>query len=96
MLYRYAFPSERSRVPDQTMMELLRRSWQTIEAGDWERPLCRGSLLSKAQYRHALDHLGYEDPRAGTARVRHAWLDQDRDAGEEEADGAAVSPGSGG
>jgi hypothetical protein len=63
VLYRFSFPSERGRIPDWVMHELLQRSWETLEAGDWDRRVCRGSLLSQTQYRHVLDHLGFEDAR---------------------------------
>ena len=87
VMYRFSFPSERSKVPDWVMRELLRRTWEAIVEGDWQRRVCRGPLVSKAQYRHVLDHLGYADVRdaAGPRPMR---------GGEQ--DGAAVSPGSGG
>ena len=64
VLYRFSFPSARARVPDWVMRELLRRSWESMVEGDWDRRICRGSLLSKTQYCHVLEHLGYEDGRA--------------------------------
>ncbi len=94
--YRFAFPSERSRIPDWVLQELLRRSWETLEAGDWDRRVCRGSIVSKTQYRHVLDHLGFEDARAETARVPVDWDARRADAEKGALDDAAVSPGSGG
>lgn len=64
VMYRFAFPSDRSRVPEWVMRELLRRTWDEVAEGDWERRVCRGSLVSKVQYQHALERLGYEDARA--------------------------------
>jgi len=63
-LFRFSFPSARSRVPAWVMRELLRRAHESMAEGDWERRVCRGSLLSKTQYWHVLEHLGYEDSRA--------------------------------
>ena len=84
LMYRFSFPCDRSQVPDWVMRELLRRTWEGMLEGDWERRVCRGPLVSRVQYRHALQHLGYEDGRA----LRERW------AAEGGGDGAVVSPGS--
>ena len=88
VLYRFSFPSERTQVPDWVLRELLRRTWETVEEGDWGRRVCRGPLVSRTQYCHALDALGFEDAREGATR-----LAEPRGEGT---NGAAVSPGSGG
>lgn len=95
VMYRFSFPSERSKVPEWAMRELLRRTADSLGEGDWARRVCRGSLVSRTQYRHALDHLGFEDARRETARVPER---RPAEAAEEEgeSDGPAVSPGSGG
>ncbi len=67
VLFRFSFPSARSRVPEWVMGELLRRTAESLVEGDWRRRLCRGPLLSKTQYRHVLEHLGYEDGQAALA-----------------------------
>jgi hypothetical protein len=64
VMFRFAFPSDRSRVPRWVMDELLRRSLASLAEDDWGRRLCRGTVVSKDQYRHVVDHLGYEDERA--------------------------------
>jgi hypothetical protein len=71
VLFRFAYPGERTRVDDVT-----RRLLSRAEAGlgtDHPRPLCRGRLLSRNQYRHDLEELGYEDGRA--------WDEAQRDGG---------------
>ncbi len=65
LLFRFAFPSVRTRVPDWVIRELLQRTRESLAEGDWERRVCRGTLLSKTQYCHVLEHLGYEDSRGG-------------------------------
>ena len=65
LLFRFAFPSVRTRVPDWVIRKLLQRTRQSLAEGDWERRVCRGTLLSKTQYCHVLEHHGYEDSRAG-------------------------------
>jgi hypothetical protein len=62
LLYRFAFPGERTRVPDRVVRGLLARAASV--RGDDPRRLCRGNLLSRVQYRHDLERLGYEDGRA--------------------------------
>lgn len=63
MLFRFSYPGERSKVPDRVMEALTSRL--TDELGtDHPRPLCRGNLISRVQYRHDLTQLGYEDGRS--------------------------------
>ena len=90
VLYRFAFPSERSRVPDWLMRELLRRVSDGLAEGDWEDPVCRGTLVSKTQYRHVLEHLGFLDGR----ELFHESAR--RSSAEGRSDGEAVPAGSGG
>ena len=70
LLYRFAYPGERSQVPDWVMRELLRARRRTSSARrPPERRSAAGNLISRVQYRHDLEHLGYEDGRAlGRAR----------------------------
>ncbi len=92
VMYRFSYPSDRSKVPDWVMRELLRRTWEGVAEGDWDGRVCRGPLVSRTQYRHALDSLGYEHaPRAG---ADEGAPEEGAPGGEEH--GAALSPGSGG
>ncbi len=63
LLYRFAFPGERSKVPDRVLRTLLDRVEDELGT-DHPRALCRGNLISRLQYRHDLERLGYEDGRA--------------------------------
>jgi hypothetical protein len=62
LLFRFAYPGERTRVPDRVMAALLARAEAELGT-DHPRPLCRGNLISRAQYDHDLTQLGYEDGR---------------------------------
>jgi hypothetical protein len=62
VLFRFAYPGERSKVPDRVVLELVRRLTDEIGT-DHPRPLCRGNLISRVQYEHDLQALGYEDGR---------------------------------
>jgi len=61
LLYRFVYPSERSRVPHWVIETLVART--LAEEADHEQAICRGNLLSRTQYQHDYDHHGYEDGR---------------------------------
>jgi hypothetical protein len=63
LLFRFAYPGERSKVPDRVLEELVGRLEEQL-GSDHPRALCRGNLISRVQYRHDLEQLGYEDGRA--------------------------------
>ncbi len=62
-LYRFAYPSARDAVPDWVMAELLSRTLRTMQEGNWEDPICRGSLLSRVNFRLDIEAWGYLDGR---------------------------------
>ncbi|HEY6098230.1 MAG TPA: nucleotidyltransferase family protein [Anaeromyxobacter sp.] len=62
LLFRFAYPGERSKVPDRAMETLLGRAGAELGT-DHPRALCRGNLISRVQYEHDLTQLGYEDGR---------------------------------
>ena len=85
LLFRFSYPGERSRVPDAVLRGLLARVEEELGT-DHPRALCRGNLISRVQYRHDLEHLGYEDGRA--------WDEAERTGGS--ADGGGDVPARGG
>jgi hypothetical protein len=78
LLFRFAYPSERSVVPRWLMVDLIAREIQSVRDGDWEQRLCRGSLLSRVNYQVDLREWGYEDGRQ--------WDEVMRGAGSERQD----------
>jgi hypothetical protein len=78
MLYRFTYPSERDKVPERVLRALMARAHMDLEEGNHTRPVCRGTLISRVQYRHDLEHHGFEDGRA--------WDEAER-AGRTERDG---------
>jgi len=60
ILFRYIYPSERSRVPDDIMTKLLER---VAQAPSSSAKVCRGTLLSRAQYLSDVQERGYRDVR---------------------------------
>ncbi len=59
VLFRFVYPAERALVPDGVLRDLFERLDRDAPPG---RP-CRGTLLSRRQYRVDLDEWGYADGR---------------------------------
>jgi hypothetical protein len=72
LLFRFAYPGDRSKVPDEVLETLVSRLEDELGT-DHPRALCRGPLISRVQYLHDLEHLGYEDGRA--------WDEAERNGG---------------
>ena len=70
MLFRFAYPSDRDAIPDWLMVELMQRSLETVQAGNWEERICRGNLLSKVNYQVDIREWGYANGRAWDERER--------------------------
>jgi hypothetical protein len=63
LLFRYIYPSERARVPNWVLSELLRRAEQEIHSPPDPERVCRGTLLSREQYLVDVQEWGYADAR---------------------------------
>jgi hypothetical protein len=63
VLFQFVYPSERGLIPRDVMRELMRRLERTIEAPPPSERVCRGTLLSRAQYLCAIDLWGFADAR---------------------------------
>lgn len=64
-LFDFVFPGEPGHVPDAIVQELVRR-WseeRTSPSRLQEAGVCQGTLLSRSQYEHDVEHLGYADAR---------------------------------
>ncbi len=62
ILFGFIYPGDRARVPEAILDDLvdrLRRESQTPADAN----LCRGTLLSRSQYLHDVQHLGFSDAR---------------------------------
>jgi hypothetical protein len=62
ILFGYIFPSERHRIPAWVIEELNARMVQEQRTAFTE-PICRGTLLSRAQYLADINERGYRDAR---------------------------------
>lgn len=63
VLFGFVYPSERELIPKLVMDDLLQRLRLEIDAPPSEVRLCRGTLLSRAQFLVDLERFGYEDAR---------------------------------
>ena len=70
LLFRFAYPSDRSIVPDWVMIDLLSRAAETVRHGDWDERVCRGNLFSKVNYGVDIREWGYLDGRNWDERER--------------------------
>jgi hypothetical protein len=62
VLFRYVFPGDAALIPERIFRELSARLVRD-RSSDIAGPLCRGTLLSRAQYISDVDQLGYIDAR---------------------------------
>ncbi|HEX7072006.1 MAG TPA: nucleotidyltransferase [Rhodothermales bacterium] len=62
-LFGFVYPSHRNLIPSRTMQLLLRRLEHESSAEPSDERICRGTLLSRAQYRKDIDEWGYRDAR---------------------------------
>lgn len=74
-MFRFAYPSERSIIPDWVMREMLGRTLATMREGDWEEKICRGNLVSRVNYSVDIGSWGYQDGRR--------WDEAEREAADE-------------
>lgn len=81
ILYRFSYPGQRDKVPETIWKELLSRAAALQNEPDKET-LCRGTLLSKVQYRVDLTHWGFHDARLlEVENYRDHWNDPNRGGG---------------
>jgi hypothetical protein len=74
VLFGFIYPSQRQRLPDWVMDDLLRRLESERSAPVPPEPVCRGTLLSRQQYLVDVQQRGYRDARA---RADNPMTDQD-------------------
>ena len=63
ILFEYIYPGESSVIPSWVSKELFERLRQREVAPDSPNRICRGTLLSRSQYRGDVELEGYEDAR---------------------------------
>lgn len=73
LLYRFAYPSDRTVVPNWVMSALISKTIDSAKEGDWHERLCRGNLLSSVNYQLDIREWGYRDGRQ--------WDESEREGG---------------
>jgi hypothetical protein len=63
VLFGFVYPAERALVPREIMTELLTRHDRVLSAEPQKAKVCRGTLISRAQFLVDIDDWGYVDPR---------------------------------
>ena len=63
ILFDFIYPSERALVPCWVLSDLLQRMQSESADQAGRNRLCRGTLLSRSQYRIDVENCGYEDAR---------------------------------
>jgi hypothetical protein len=63
----FVYPSERARIPEWVMSELIRRLSDELRAPPPTRRVCQGTLLSRQQYLTDIGLWGFEDARVTVA-----------------------------
>jgi hypothetical protein len=76
VLFGYVYPDHRNDIPDAVMRSLMARFDRADKSGDGG--LCRGTLLSRAQYLSDVERWGYRDARVEkrakmTSKELMAW-----------------------
>ena len=61
ILFGFVYPDKRQNIPSWVMDELLRRL--SVSRPNLQNDVCYGTLLSREQYLHDLEHLKYRDGR---------------------------------
>jgi hypothetical protein len=61
IMFGFVYPDKRQNVPGWVMEELIRRL--TVSRPNLQSDVCYGTLLSREQYLHDLEHLKYHDAR---------------------------------
>ena len=80
VFFGFVYPGEQSLIPREIMAELLRRQQRVFDADPAAERVCRGTLISRAQYLVDVEQWGYtdarEEPRGGMSEEEiEQWTD---------------------
>jgi hypothetical protein len=62
-LFQFIYPTEAGRIPAAVMEHLSHRARHDPERARHDRPICRGTLISREQYLPDVEHGGFTDAR---------------------------------
>jgi hypothetical protein len=75
LLFWFAYPSERTAIPEWVIRRMLSRTVDALREGDWSERICRGNLLSNVNYALDMKEWRYEDGRAWDEAERRREAD---------------------
>jgi len=78
ILFGFIYPGERHRIPPGVLSELSTRLHHELATPEAGERVCRGTILSRAQYLVDVERWGYADPRLApqgnlTEREAEIW-----------------------
>jgi hypothetical protein len=90
VMFGFIYPGERHRIPAGVMGELSTRLQRELQSPDGPERVCRGTIVSRAQYLVDVERWGYLDPRLAphgnlTEREAETWTAAIADDGPSEA-----------
>jgi len=90
VMFGFIYPGERHRIPPGVLSELSTRLQRELGAPESDERVCRGTILSRAQYLVDVERWGYADPRLAphgnmTEREAEIWTAGIADDGPPEA-----------
>ncbi|GIV96404.1 MAG: hypothetical protein KatS3mg057_1061 [Herpetosiphonaceae bacterium] len=74
VLFGFIYPSERQRIPQWVMDELLERLRKEMEMPSPQEKICQGTLISREQYLPDIEQLGYKDARLSLGTMTQAQI----------------------
>jgi hypothetical protein len=79
VMFGFIYPSERDTIPAWVLDELMNRLRQETVTPPPQERICRGTIISRAQYLVDIEHWGYEDARVAAGHMEQAdiglWTD---------------------
>ena len=72
VLFGFIYPSDRTKVPEWVMEELMGRVRKETAEGDAKEKICYGTIISRQQYLKDINEWGYAD-----ARLTHETMSED-------------------
>lgn len=72
IMFGFIYPCERGHVPADVLDELTRRLKAEAARSPCTARVCAGTLLSRAQFLHDIEHWGYIDARTGAVSTMTA------------------------
>jgi len=95
VLFGFIYPCERHRIPPGVLSELSARLQRELATAEADPRVCRGTMLSRAQYLVDIERWGYADPRLApegniTEREAAIWTAGIADDGPARAIGEAA------